>query len=118
MYLTSVDKVEETEMNVKGAHNVKIKCLLHEGTGAKRLQLRLFTIDVDGHTPLEEHEHEHEVFILRGKANVQGDDTQVTVKEGDVIYIESWEKHQFTNIGTEKLQFLCTKLVEDSSLKS
>jgi len=53
MYVTSVSKVEENEMNVKGARGVKVKCLLRECVGAKRLQLRLFSIDVGGYTPLE-----------------------------------------------------------------
>ena len=109
MYVTSVDKVREHEMDVKGARGVKVKYLLHEGVRAKRLQLRLFIIDVGGYTPLEKHKHEHEVFILRGKALVQGGDTEVVVKEQDIIFIPSWEKHQFKNMGEGKLQFLCTK---------
>jgi quercetin dioxygenase-like cupin family protein len=77
--------------------------------GARRLELRLFTIDVEGYTPLESHEHEHEVFILNGKALVCGGENEVVVKAGDVIFISSNEKHQFRNIGSEELQFLCTK---------
>lgn len=109
MYVTSVDNVEECEMKLKGALGVKVKYLLHEGVGAERLQLRLFTIDVGGYTPLERHEHEHEVFILRGKALVSGEETKTVVTAGDVVFIPSNEQHQFKNIGNEKLQFLCTK---------
>jgi len=109
VYVTSVDKVREHEMDVKGARAVKVKYLLHDDVGAKKLQLRLFTIDVGGYTPLEKHKHEHEVFILHGKALVKGGDTEVLVKEGDVIFIPSWEKHQFKHVGKKKLQFLCTK---------
>jgi len=109
MYVTSVDKVEEIDMNVESARNVKVKYLLHEGVGAKKFQLRLFTIDIGGYTSLEKHKHEHEVFILRGKALVRGGETEVTVKAGDIIFIPSWEEHQFKNVGNEKLQFLCTK---------
>jgi len=87
MYVTSVDKVREYEVNVKGACGVKVKYLLHKGVGAKNLQLRLFTIGVGGHTPLERHEHEHEVFILRGKALAHGGETEVVVEGGDVIFI-------------------------------
>jgi quercetin dioxygenase-like cupin family protein len=109
MYIKSVDKVEEIEMNVKGARGVRVKYLLHEGVGAKKFQLRLFSIDAGGYTPLEKHKHEHEVFILHGKGLVQGGDTETIVKEGNVIFISSWEEHQFRNVGEEKLQFLCTK---------
>jgi len=48
MYVTSVDKVREYEVNVEGAHGVKVKYLLHKGVSAKRIQLRLFTIDIGG----------------------------------------------------------------------
>lgn len=109
MYVTSVDRVREREMYVKDACGVKVKYLLHEKVGAKRLHLRLFIIDVGGYTPLEEHKHEYEVFILQGKGLVRGGDVEVIVKEGDVIFILSWEEHQFKNVGKEKLQFLCTK---------
>lgn len=109
MYVTSIGRVEECEFNVEGAHGVKVKYLLHEKVGAKRLQLRLFTINVGGHTPFEKHKHEHEVFILRGKGIVRGGETEVIVKEGDAVFIQSWEEHQFKNIGEERLQFLCTK---------
>ena len=109
MYVTSVDRVEEYELDEEGAHGVKVKYLLHEEVGAKRLQLRLFTIDVDGHTPLERHKHEHEVFVLCGKALVRGGETEIVVEAGDVVFVSSWEEHQFKNIGEEKLQFLCTK---------
>jgi len=109
MYITSVDRVEEWELDVEGALGVKVKYLLHERMGAKRLQLRVFIVDVGGHTHLEKHKHEHEVFILQGKALVRGGDAEVIVKEGSVIFIPSWEEHQFRNVGEEKLQFLCTK---------
>ncbi|MEM3627194.1 MAG: cupin domain-containing protein [Candidatus Bathyarchaeia archaeon] len=109
MYVTSVDKAREYEVKIEGVRGVKVKYLLHKGVGAKRLQLRLFTIDVGGYTPLERHEHEHEVFILRGKALVRGGKDEVTVGAGDVIFIPSNEEHQFKNIGDGELQFLCTK---------
>lgn len=62
-----------------------------------------------GYTPLERHEHEHEVFMLRGKALVRGENQESMVKLGDVIFIPSWEEHQFKNIGEEPVEFLCTK---------
>ena len=109
MHVTSIGRVREYDVNVEGARGVKVKYLLHKGVGAKKLQLRLFTIGVGGYTPLERHGHEHEVFILQGKALVRGGEKEVIVKAGDVIFIASNEKHQFKNIGGEELKFLCTK---------
>jgi hypothetical protein len=74
VYVTSVAKAREREMEVTGARGVKVK------------------------------------YLLRARqALARGGDTEVVVKEEDIILILSWEKHQFRNIGEEKLQFLCTK---------
>lgn len=109
MYITNVEKVAEHKIRMEGARRVRVKYLLHKGVGAQRLQLRLFIIDVKGYTPFEEHAHEHEVFMLRGKALVRAADREEEVRSGDVIFIPSYEKHQFRNIGNEPVEFLCTK---------
>lgn len=109
MYVTSVERVREYDVNLEGACKVKVKYLLHKGVGAKRLQLRLITVDVGGYTPLEKHAHEHEVFILRGRALLRGKEQEIELKPGNVIFISSFEEHQFKNIGDEPVEFLCTK---------
>jgi len=109
MYVTSVDKVREYNLGKKDAKGVKVKYLLHKGVGAKRIQLRLFTIEVGGYTPLEKHAHEHEVYMLKGTALVKGGNKETVVTSGNVIFIPSNEEHQFKNVGKEKVEFLCTK---------
>ncbi len=109
MYVTSVDRVRGYDIDVEGACKVRVKYLLHKGVGAKRLQLRLFTVDVGGYTPLEKHAHEHEVFMLRGRALLRGGEQEVELKPGNVIFIPPFEEHQFKNIGDEPVEFLCTK---------
>jgi quercetin dioxygenase-like cupin family protein len=66
-------------------------------------------VDIGGYTPLEKHAHEHEVFMLRGRALLRGGKQEVEVKPGNVIFISSFEEHQFKNIGDEPVEFLCTK---------
>jgi len=109
MYVANVEKVREYKITEEGAYKVKVKYLLHKGVGAKKLQLRLFTIDAGGYTPLEKHDHEHEVFMLRGKALVLGGNKEIVVGPRNVIFIPSYEEHQFKNIGNEPVEFLCTK---------
>jgi len=109
MYATKVEKVREYEVTEQGAYKVKVKYLLHKGVGAERLQLRLFTIDVGGYTPLERHAHEHEVFVFRGRVLVRGGDKEVVASTRDVIFIPSYEEHQFKNVGDEPVELLCTK---------
>jgi len=107
--VTHVEKIKEYRIDEEGAYNVKVKYLLHKGVGAKNLQLRLFKIDVEGYTSLEKHAHEHEVFILQGTALLRGRNQEITVGPRSVIFIPSFEEHQFKNIGDEPVEFLCTK---------
>ena len=79
----------------------------------ENLQLRLFTIDTGGCTPLERHAHEHEVYMLEGKAVLRGEDGEVEVGRGDAIFIPSNELHQFRNTGREAVRFLCTKETQE-----
>jgi len=109
MYATSLDKVREYEVKRMGVKGVSVKYLLHAGVGAKRLQLRLFTLVPGGHTNIERHEHEHEVFVLRGNALFKVGGKLLEARPGYVIFIASNETHQIVNEGTEPLQFLCTK---------
>jgi quercetin dioxygenase-like cupin family protein len=111
MYVINVKDVREHQLDetIEGANKVRVKYLLHAGVGARRLQYRLFTIDVGGYTPLEKHAHEHEVFMLKGKALFKGGDKEVIVDPEDVIFIPSYEVHQVKNVGDEPVQFLCTK---------
>ena len=109
MYVISADKVREYSLKKEGAKGVKVKYLLHKGVGANHIQLRLFTIEVEGYTPLEKHAHEHEVYMLKGKALVKGGDKEVLVTQGNVIFISSHEEHQFRNVGDGEVEFLCTK---------
>ncbi len=109
MFVTDAENVEEYVVRKKDAKGVTVKYLLHKGVGAKRLQLRLFKIAVGGYTPLERHDHEHEVYMLRGRALVHGGGREATVSAGNVIFIRSDEEHQFKNVGKEPVEFLCTK---------
>jgi len=109
MYVTKVEKVREYKVTEQGAYKVRVRYLLHKGVGAKKLQLRLFTIDVGGYTPLERHAHEHEVFVLQGRVLVRGRGKEVVAGSRDVIFIPSYEEHQFKNVGDETVEFLCTK---------
>lgn len=109
MFVTDAQNVKEHVVRKQGAIGVTVKYLLHKGVGAKKLQLRHFKIAVGGFTPLEKHDHEHEVYILKGTASVRGGNKEATVNAGSAVFIPSNEEHQFKNIGSEPVEFLCTK---------
>ena len=109
MYVTTLDEAREYEVKRRGVKGVRVKYLLHAGVGAERIQLRVFTIAPGGHTQMERHGHEHEVFLLKGKALFKVGGSLVQASPGYAIFIASNEPHQIINAGAEPLQFLCTK---------
>jgi quercetin dioxygenase-like cupin family protein len=107
MYVVSTGSVRAYPLG--SGKDVTVRYLLHAGVGARRIQLRLFTAEPEGYTPLERHEHEHEVYVLRGRILVKSKDKEAVVGPGDAIFIASMEPHQLLNIGEEPAEFLCTK---------
>ncbi|MGQ9501493.1 MAG: cupin domain-containing protein [Anaerolineae bacterium] len=83
------------------------RVLLGPDEGSNNFRLRYFYIPPGGHSRLEQHAHEHGVYILHGRARVRMGDETVEVKAGDVVYIPGNEWHQFTPLGEEALGFLC-----------
>lgn len=80
--------------------------------GATQVELRYFTIPVDGASTLERHPHEHAIMVLRGRAEVRLDTTHTEVGPGDVIFVAADEVHQLRTIGDEPLGFFCTALAD------
>lgn len=83
------------------------KVLIGPQDGAPNFRIRYFRIEPGGHSTLEQHAHDHGVYILHGRAHVRLGSETVEVKAGDAIYVGSWELHQFSTLGNEPLGFLC-----------
>ncbi|MDX1630719.1 MAG: cupin domain-containing protein [Thermoanaerobaculia bacterium] len=73
-----------------------------------RFHVRYFEIQPGGYTTLEQHSHEHVVFVLRGEGQVQlGRETR-KLSFGDLVYVAPEDPHQFRNDdGVEPFGFLC-----------
>jgi len=110
MYIVNLEQKKEFEaLSKEGAERVRVKYLIHKSAGAEKFFLRYYVVDKGGHTPLDTHAGEHEVFIVKGKARVRGSDRVYEVGPKDAIFIGSNEVHQFVNIGDEPLEFLCVR---------
>ena len=82
--------------------------LIGQKDGAANFCMRYYEIPPGGSSSLDEHLHDHGVYILHGTARVLLGDQTEDVGPGDVIYIPPNETHQFHNPGAEPLGFLCT----------
>jgi len=110
MHMVSTgDKIPFEALEKSGASKVKVRYLIQQNLGAKNFFLRQYTVEKGGHTPLDQHAYEHEVYILQGEALVRGGDKKICVKPGDAIFIQSNEVHQFENVSEGPLVFLCVR---------
>jgi len=115
MYKVNVRDVEKVPVAKEAYRGKRIwaQYLITDEQGAKKFHMRIFTIEPHESTPPDQHIHEHEVFILKGRGRLltikDGDRKEVEIREGDAIFIESNEIHQFFNDHDEPLIFLCIK---------
>ncbi len=107
MKLTHYSNVPLEEVNVEGAHGAKIRWLISQKDNAPNFALRLFEVEIGGHTPLHTHDFEHEVFILDGEGIFVGPQGEQPFKAWDVIYVDPNIEHQFKNTGNSVMKFLC-----------
>lgn len=99
--------VSEKMVNAPDAVGVTGKVLIGPKDGTPNFRIRYFRIESGGYSSLEEHPHDHGVFILHGRARVQLGSEEVEVGPRDVVYVPGNELHQFQAIGDEPLGFLC-----------
>ncbi|MFP4355374.1 MAG: cupin domain-containing protein [Phycisphaerae bacterium] len=107
MYIRKADDIAAAPVEMKGAHDVKIRLLVAQDQQAPNFYMRQFDVAPGGCTPEHSHPWEHECYILSGQATMTTAEGDRTVSAGDVLYVAPDEIHQFRNTGSEELKFLC-----------
>ena len=100
-------KVELEDPTEQGTKYLKVRWLISKKDGAENFAMRLFEVKPGGHSPLHQHDWEHEVFILEGHGVAFDKVHEVPFKQGDIFFIKPMEWHQLVNTGKETLKFLC-----------
>lgn len=75
--------------------------------GAPNFAIRYFTLAAHGCSALDYHEHDHGVVVVNGHGRVLLGDHWELISAGDAVYIPSFERHQFENLGDDLFTFLC-----------
>ena len=113
IFLINEAEVRMEKLDKKGAEKVQVQYLIDDRQGSNRFALRLYTVQKGGHTPLDQHPYEHQVYVLKGEGllrqSTQPGGNIKTVRAGDSIFIPSNAIHQFSNIRDVPLVFLCVK---------
>ncbi len=90
-----------------GADRATRQALIGTGEDSPHFHMRYFAVQPGGHTSLDQHPHDHGVYILHGRARLRLGDTEHEMNAGDVVYIPGNEIHQFFTLGDEPFGFLC-----------
>jgi len=107
MYVVNFNERENTDVEMAGSKDINVRWLVGKRTGALNYAMRLFEIAPGGIIPLHNHEEEHEIFVLKGKAKLIGD-LEGYAKKDDVVFVPPNEPHGFDNTeGTEIFRFIC-----------
>ncbi len=74
---------------------------------SSHFHMRYFAVQPGGHTSLDQHPHDHGVYILHGRARLRLGNEEHELSSGDAIYISGNDVHQFFTLGEEPFGFLC-----------
>lgn len=99
--------VPTSEYAQGGARGGLKKVLIGSADGAPNFSVRYYEIAPGGQSSFDHHEHDHGVYILKGRAKLLAGWEVAELGRGDVVYIGANEEHQFINVGQEPLGFIC-----------
>lgn len=120
--MTTIHRSTTTENGELRWHNVPVRAygpdnssanlatrqiMIGQEENSPHFHLRYFAVQPGGYTSLDQHAHDHGVYILHGRARLRLADEEHLVNAGDVVYISGNEVHQFFTLGEEPLGFLC-----------
>ncbi|MCK4807549.1 MAG: cupin domain-containing protein [Candidatus Aegiribacteria sp.] len=108
MIVRKYTDVKDEDVKMEEASGVKKRILISEIDGAPNFIMRRFTIEPGGYTPYHTHSWEHEVYVLSGNGQVRFAEKSYELGAGTVVLVLPDEEHNFVNIGSEPLDFLCT----------
>jgi len=107
MIVKHLSKIKGVEVKGEGAEKVIMKILIGEEDGAPNFIMRYFRVNPGGRTHLHSHPWEHEVYFLRGTAEILGGGERKKIAAGAAVFIPPNEEHQIVNIDKNPLDFIC-----------
>ena|SRR5215467_3348061 len=90
-----------------GADRATRQVLIGPNESSQNFHMRYFAVQPGGHTALDQHAHDHGVYVLHGQARLLLGEKEFMLNEGDVVYISPYEVHQFYTVGHSAFGFLC-----------
>ncbi len=109
MIIRKLDDVEKTGVDLDGVKGITKQLVLGSADGVPTFSIRVFTLDVGGHSPHHTHEVEHINIILSGQGALMDKDGNANeLVAGDFAFVAPHDVHQFRNTSdTEPFVFVC-----------
>ena len=85
---------------------VAVHWLVSELGEAPNFALRLYELEPETRTATHTHYWEQDVFVVSGTGAVVGEEGEIPLSAGDVVYVPPGEQHQFVNTGHKVFRFL------------
>ena len=103
---------QDVPVSAYGPENSRAECatrqiLIGMEEQSPHFHMRYFAVQPGGHTSLDQHTHDHGVYMLHGRARLCLGNEEHEIQTGDVVYIPGNEVHQFFTVGDEPFGFLC-----------
>ncbi|HTK11792.1 MAG TPA: cupin domain-containing protein [Ktedonobacteraceae bacterium] len=89
------------------AKNATRQVMIGNDENSPHFHVRYFAVQPGGHTSLDQHAHDHGVYIVHGRARLLLGTEEHVINAGDIVYISGNEVHQFFTLGEEPFGFLC-----------
>lgn len=114
-----IRSIHDTPMNpvqMEGVQGASMAVMIGRDDAAPHFAMRSFAVEPGGHTPKHQHDYEHEVYVVSGRASVLLEGQQHQIKAGDTVYVPANELHQFSvpEDAGEPFRFLCMVPVEQN----
>lgn len=114
-----IRNIHDTEMNpvsMDGVKGASMAVMIGRDDRAPHFAMRSFAVEPGGHTPRHQHDYEHEVFVVSGRARVLLEGAHHELRAGDSVYVPANELHQFSvpEDAGEPFRFLCMVPVEQN----
>ncbi|MBN1676915.1 MAG: cupin domain-containing protein [Candidatus Thermoplasmatota archaeon] len=90
-----------------GTKGIDFKQMIAKNMEAPHFYMRLIDLFPGGHTERHTHEWEHEVFVVEGSGKVALKNREEDIVQGDAIFIEPNEIHEFVNSSNSLLRVIC-----------
>ena len=86
---------------------VKMRVVIGPEQSAPNFVMRVIDLAPGASPHYHAHPWEHEVYVLAGKGELQGENSVTELVEGNVIYIAPNEPHGLSNPGDVPFRFIC-----------